>query len=118
MHDPVGVTEPADAPLGQRCHQDRVDQDVDARSGEPDGDGDEQGHDLPEFGIAEAQDGAPSKALPPQVRHLDQELHQAADEDPDGQAYQLNVSRGTMIQQRSRRAGAADGTKNDFSVLR
>ena len=86
VHDPEGVVEPADAALGQRRDQDRVDEDVDARPGQPDRDGDEQGHDPAELRVAEAQDGAPAEALAPERRHLDEELHQPADEDADGHA--------------------------------
>ncbi len=48
--------------------------------------GDEQGHDPPELRVAEAQNGAPAETLAPEERRLDEELHQPADEDPDGQA--------------------------------
>ena len=86
VHDPEGVVEPADAALGQRRDQDRVDQDVDPGPREADRDGDEQGHDPAELRVAEAQDRAPAEALPTQGRHLDEELHQPADEDADGHA--------------------------------
>ena len=86
VHDPEGVSEPADAPLGQRRDQDRVDEDVDARPREPDRDGDEQGHDPKELGVTKVQDGTPAETLAPEERQLDEKLHQPADEDADGQA--------------------------------
>ena len=86
MHDAEGVVQPAHTALGQRRDQDRVDEDVDPRPGQPDGHGDEQGHDLAEGRIAEAEDGAETEPLLPEERDLDQELHQAADEHSDGHA--------------------------------
>ena len=86
VHDPEGVIEPTDAALGQRGHEDGIDKDVDARPGEADRDGDEESHDPAEFGVAEAQDGAPTETPAADERHLDEELHQPADEDAHGHA--------------------------------
>ncbi len=83
MHDPEGIVEPGHAPFFEKRNKNRVDKDIDSRSGKTDGHRNKEDHHLSEFCVFKIEIKAVSESLPEQTRHLNQKLHQAADSDAD-----------------------------------